>query len=237
MKRILLAILAAAALDARAAYTPVVYPTNAPAGEVIAPFLATNIVSDLIADAIATNAPAGETAALRAVLSDLYATVQTLPGTGEFDELAEALLEASFSNCWTRAEESAAALSNATAHATLAAVVAGISPATIGALPKPRASWTNLVRTANPVVDLAFEPDEWQVQFSTTNAAQTLVVDSASVPAGPARLVRVSGFSGVSWPTGARILGGDPATNATASVWEVGTAFGTIYARRLWDEP
>ena len=236
MKRILLSILAAAALGTRADYTPVVYPTNAPTGEVIAPFLAMNVVSDLLAEAISTNAPAGETAALRAVLSDLYATVQTLPGAGEFDGLAEALLAASFSNCWTRAEQTAAAMSNANAHAALAAAVAGISPATIGAMPTPRAWWSNIDRSANPIVELEFGATEWQRAYSTTNAAQTLVVEWATVPAGPPRLVRVSGFAGVSWPSGTRVLGEAPAANATASVWEVGTAFGAFYARLLWDE-
>lgn len=236
MKRIILPLLAAAALCARA-YDPIVYPTNAPSGDVIAPFLATNVVSDLLADAISTNAPAGETAALRAVLADLYATVHAMPGTAEFDGLAQALLEASFSNCWTRAEAEAAAASNAVAHASLAAALAAISPSSIGAAPEPQSSWTNIVRSAVPVVDLVFEPDEWMREYSTTNAAQTLVVDSAYVPPGPPRLVRLSGFAGVAWPSGSRVLGGAPAADASASVWEVGTAFGTFFARRLWDEP
>lgn len=237
MIRTTLAILAAAALCARA-YDPIVYPTNAPSGEVIAPFLATNVVSDLLADAISTNAPAGETAALRMVLADVAEQVRAMPGGDDYDEIVDATLALAYSNQITRAEAAAlyAPKTNAVTPAALAAALAAISPSSIGAAPEPRSSWTNIVRSANPVVDIAFEPYEWMREYSTTNAAQTLVVDSAYVPPGPPRFVRLSGFAGVAWPSGSRVLGGAPATDASASVWEVGTAFGTFFARRLWDE-
>ena len=232
MKRILLPLLAAAALCARA-YDPIVYPTNAPSGDVIAPFLATNVVANLLADAISTNAPQGEIAALRMILADVAEQVRAMPGGDDYDEIVDATLALAYSNQITRAEAAAlyAPKTNAVTPATLAAVT------TLSALNAAPAAYYGtshhtMDRTANPICNVVFYPSDFEVEIVTQNTGATLQITGFQIEDGPPRYLLISGdfgavdFSESGFTNLVFEAGG-------ANLYEFQSVFGYTFARRL----
>ena len=229
MKRILLPLLAAAALCARA-YDPIVYPTNAPSGDVIAPFLATNVVANLLADAISTNAPQGEIAALRMVLADVAEQVRAMPGGDDYDEIVDATLALAYSNQITRAE-AAAIYAPKTNAVTPAAFAAGTTLSALGAEPSSFSSRT-MDRTANPICNVVFYPSDFEVEIVTQNTGTTLQITGFQIEDGPPRYLLISGdFGAVDFSESG--LTNLVFETGGANLYEFQSVFGYTFARRL----
>lgn len=221
----ILAAFAAFLLAARAAaYDPIVYPTNAPAGVVVAPTDLSSEFSDLLARTVATNPAPASVELLRAFVADLYATVETMPGSEGWDTALDALIAASFSNCVTRAE----------AGAAINAALAGLNPAAVGALPADGyGAVTNAADIGHdPWFSLSFSAQDRMVRVTGTG---TNYVSGVYAPNGVECHFLASGFDAVLWPTNAAVVrGADLYNTAKENAWSVRSVNGTPFVEWLF---
>lgn len=199
---LLAAALATAAAAPVAAYDPIVYPTNAPAGVVVAPTDVSSEFSDLLARTVATNATTASVELLRAFIADLYATVETMPGSEGWDAALDALIAASFSNCVTRTEASAFAT-----KAGVNAALAALGPEAVGALPaNGYGAVTNAADIGpDPWFTLSFSAQDRMVRVTGTG---TNYVSGVYAPNGVECHFLASGFDALLWPTNAAVVRG-----------------------------
>ena len=205
------------AATAALAYDPIVYPTNAPAGVVVAPTDAGPEFADLLARTVATNTAPASVELLRAFVADLYATVGTMPGAEGWDEALDAIVSTAYSNLVTHAEAAAA----------INAALAGLTPAAVGALPA----------AGYPAVAAPTDagPDPYGAVSFTASARALRVtgegtnyVSAVYAPNGVECHYLVGGFDAVRWPTGAvEFVGADLYDPAKENAYLVRSVNGT----------